>query len=57
MRRAIEETRAAGVSLLRVDCWAGAPSLVAWYEAQGFRRSGTFLVGEWAGQVFSLDVG
>jgi GNAT superfamily N-acetyltransferase len=32
VRRAVEEARAAGVSLLRVDCWAGAPRLVAWYE-------------------------
>jgi GNAT superfamily N-acetyltransferase len=56
VRRAIEETRAAGVSLLRVDCWAGAPALVAWYEAQGFRRSATFLVGDWPGQVLSLDL-
>ena len=42
VRRAIEETRAAGIALLRVDCWAGAPPLVAWYERQGFHRSGTF---------------
>lgn len=56
VRRAVEETRAAGIPLLRVDCWAGAPPLVAWYERQGFRRSGTFLVGDWAGQVFSMDV-
>jgi GNAT superfamily N-acetyltransferase len=56
VRRAVEETRAAGISLLRVDCWAGAPTLVAWYEAQGFRRSGTFMVGDWAGQVFSMEL-
>jgi GNAT superfamily N-acetyltransferase len=56
VRRAVEEARAAGIPLLRVDCWAGAPALVAWYERQGFRRSGTFLVGDWAGQVLSMDV-
>ncbi len=57
IRRAIEETRDAGLSLLRVDCWAGAPPLVAWYERQGFTRSGTFVVlGGWHGQVFSLEV-
>jgi GNAT superfamily N-acetyltransferase len=56
VRRAIEETRAAGVALLRVDCWAGAPALVAWYERQGFARSGTFDVRGWPGQVFSLRV-
>ena len=56
VRRAIEETRAAGIGLLRVDCWAGAPPLVAWYERQGFVRSGTFEVRGWPGQVFSLRV-
>lgn len=46
-----------GVDLLRVDCWAGAPGLVAWYERQGFRRSGTFDVGGWIGQVFEMRIG
>jgi GNAT superfamily N-acetyltransferase len=54
VRRAIKETRTAGVPLLRVDCWAGAPSLVAWYERQGFHRSGTFTVRDWHGQVLSM---
>ena len=57
IRRAVEETRAAGLPLLRVDCWAGAPPLVAWYERQGFTRSGTFVVDGWHGRVFSLEVG
>ena len=56
VHRAIKETRTAGLSLLRVDCWAGAPSLVEWYERQGFRRSGTFTVRDWHGQVFSMDL-
>jgi GNAT superfamily N-acetyltransferase len=54
IRRAIKETRTAGIPLLRVDCWAGAPSLVAWYERQGFHRSGTFTRGDWHGQVLSM---
>ncbi len=54
VRRAVEETRAAGIRLLRVDCWAGAPPLVGWYERQSFVRSGTFDVRGWPGQVFSL---
>jgi GNAT superfamily N-acetyltransferase len=54
VHRAIKETRTAGRRLLRVDCWAGAPGLVAWYERQGFRRSGTFTVRDWHGQVFSM---
>jgi GNAT superfamily N-acetyltransferase len=45
-----------GVDLLRVDCWAGAPTLVGWYERQGFRRSGTFDVGGWIGQVFEMPL-
>ena len=45
-----------GLRLLRVDCWAGAPALVAWYERQGFRRSGTFTVRDWHGQVFSMEL-
>jgi GNAT superfamily N-acetyltransferase len=46
-----------GVEVLRVDCWAGAPTLVGWYEAQGFRRSGTFDVRGWKGQVFEKAPG
>lgn len=51
---AADEARAAGAAVLRVDCWAGAPPLVAWYERQGFERSGMFDVGGWAGQVFTM---
>ena len=53
---AVALARGAGLPLLRVDCWAGAPGLVAWYERQGFRRSGTFTVGGWHGQVFSMEL-
>jgi GNAT superfamily N-acetyltransferase len=56
VRRAIKETRTAGLGLLRVDCWAGAGGLVAWFERQGFRRSGTFTVDGWPGQVLSLEL-
>lgn len=51
--RAVEEAHAAGHEQLRVDCWAGAPSLVAWYESQGFAPSGTFERGGWIGQILS----
>ena len=57
VRRAIADARAAGSEILRVDCWAGAPSLVAWYERQRFVRTDTFTVdlrGGWHGQVFEL---
>jgi GNAT superfamily N-acetyltransferase len=55
--RAAADARAAGSDLLRVDCWADAPSLVAWYERQGFVKSTTFTVdvrGGWHGQVFEM---
>ena len=51
---AAEEARAAGAAVLRVDCWAGAPPLVAWYERQGFVRSDRFEVEGWVGQVFEM---
>jgi PhnB protein len=61
VQSALAEARAAGIELVRVDCWAGAPPLVAWYEAQGFARSGSFRVdvrGEaWLGQVFTREIG
>jgi GNAT superfamily N-acetyltransferase len=56
IRHAIAETRTAGLDLLRVDCWAGAPGLVAWYEAQGFVKTSTFTVRDWHGQVFAMDL-
>jgi GNAT superfamily N-acetyltransferase len=46
-----------GVEVLRVDCWAGAPTLVGFYEAQGFTRSGVFDVRGWKGQVFEKTPG
>jgi GNAT superfamily N-acetyltransferase len=51
---AADEARESGAAVLRVDCWAGAPPLVAWYERQGFERSGTFDVDGWIGQVFAM---
>ncbi|HEY5428315.1 MAG TPA: GNAT family N-acetyltransferase [Solirubrobacteraceae bacterium] len=51
---AVDEARAGGAQLLRVDCWAGAPPLVAWYQRQGFVPSGTFEVNGWRGQVFTM---
>jgi GNAT superfamily N-acetyltransferase len=50
--------RAAGVGLLRVDCFAGGDgALVRYYEKQGFTRDVEFAVpvkdSEWRGQVLS----
>ena len=57
VEHAVGLARAAGVDLVRVDCWAGAPKLVAFYEAQGFVRDATFDVEGWPGQIFSMRLG
>ncbi|MFD3532126.1 GNAT family N-acetyltransferase [Streptomyces sp. NPDC058664] len=57
LEHAAAETRRQGVSLLRVDCFAGSEGrLVAYYESQGFTRTETFAVGDWAGQVLERRV-
>ncbi|MGW2491584.1 GNAT family N-acetyltransferase [Streptomyces sp. NPDC001606] len=59
LAHAAEETRRAGVSLLRVDCYAGDDGkLVAYYESNGFMRTEAFTVGEeaWPGQVLAKRV-
>lgn len=53
-----ELARAAGVGLLRVDCFAGGDgALVRYYERQGFTRTEAFAVpvngSEWPGQVLA----
>ncbi|MFJ5550933.1 GNAT family N-acetyltransferase [Streptomyces sp. NPDC093225] len=58
LAHAVEETRRAGVDLLRVDCWAGGGgALVAFYERNGFRPTDGFLDGRWPGQVLARRVG
>jgi GNAT superfamily N-acetyltransferase len=56
IEKAIELARGRGAVVLRVDCWAGAPSLVAWYESCGFSRSHTFSLGDWHGQVLEKSM-
>jgi GNAT superfamily N-acetyltransferase len=56
VERAREEARAAGVTLLRVDCYA-APGLVAWYESQGFTPVAPLYVGAWEGRLLEQRVG
>jgi GNAT superfamily N-acetyltransferase len=51
---AVAEARARGAQQLRVDCWAGAPTLVRWYRDQGFEPAGTFDVDGWLGQIFAM---
>lgn len=52
--KARAEAVARGVSLIRVDCYAGGTGeLVRYYERNGFARDSTFMVGDWPGQVLS----
>ncbi|MFD9722275.1 GNAT family N-acetyltransferase [Streptomyces sp. NPDC059072] len=58
LAHAAEETRRAGVELLRVDCWAGGGGeLVAFYERNGFIATDRFLSEAWPGQVLAQRVG
>ncbi|CAL9591749.1 hypothetical protein SUDANB37_05278 [Streptomyces sp. enrichment culture] len=53
-----EETRRAGVALLRVDRWAGGGGeLVAYDERNGFTPGERFLDGCWPGRVLARRVG
>ncbi|GIH98156.1 GCN5 family N-acetyltransferase [Planobispora takensis] len=46
------EAAGRGISLVRVDCYAGDDGrLVRYYESQGFTRTEPFTVGEWPGQI------
>lgn len=59
LAHAVAQTRRAGVSLLRVDCYAGGDrKLVAYYERNGFTPAESFTVGEhaWPGQVLARRV-
>ncbi|MGW0548684.1 GNAT family N-acetyltransferase [Streptomyces altiplanensis] len=57
LAHAVEETRQAGVELLRVDCYAGGGGeLVAFYERSGFIPTDRFLSGTWPGQVLARRV-
>ncbi|WP_327286897.1 GNAT family N-acetyltransferase [Streptomyces sp. NBC_01198] len=57
LAHAAEETRRAGVGLLRVDCWAGGDGdLVAFYRRNGFTPTDRFLAGSWPGQVLARRV-
>lgn len=56
VEQAVRLAREQGVEQLRVDCWAGAPRLVRWYEDAGFTRSDTFELDGWRGQVFAMEL-
>lgn len=58
LAHAVEETRRAGVSLLRVDCYAGDDGkLVRYYESNGFVRTEAFTgFDDWPGQILARRV-
>lgn len=57
LAHAVEETRRQGVSLLRVDCFAGGGGrLVDYYVRNGFTPTEAFTVGDWPGQVLERRV-
>jgi GNAT superfamily N-acetyltransferase len=53
---AIATARALNRDVLRVDCWAEAPTLVAWYRGHGFEPAGMFDVKGWRGQIFEMPL-
>ncbi|WP_184736461.1 GNAT family N-acetyltransferase [Streptomyces netropsis] len=60
LAHAVEETRRQGITLLRVDCYAGSEGrLVDYYRRNGFTPTETFLAGpegDWPGQVLAQRV-
>ncbi len=56
VREAVGLARRRGAVVVRVDCWAGAPGLIAWYERQGFTRCGSFEQNGWIGQIFEMNL-
>jgi GNAT superfamily N-acetyltransferase len=53
---AIREAQVAGREVLRVDCWAGAPSLLGWYRERGFTSTQRYEQRGFTGQIFSMSV-
>ncbi len=56
VQHAVAEARERDVRQVRVDCWAGASTLVRWYCDQGFEPTGTFDVNGWPGQIFAMPL-
>jgi GNAT superfamily N-acetyltransferase len=54
VHHAVDEARERDAHQVRVDCWAGAPTLVRWYRDQGFVPTDTFDVDGWHGQIFTM---
>jgi GNAT superfamily N-acetyltransferase len=57
LSHAVAEARRQGISLLRVDCYAGDDGrLVAFYRGHGFEPVERFTVGDWPGQLLARRV-
>ncbi|WP_131739586.1 GNAT family N-acetyltransferase [Actinomadura roseirufa] len=55
---ALDEARAAGVDLVRVDCYGGGDGrLVEYYRRHGFEPAAEFAVGDWPGRLLTQRVG
>jgi hypothetical protein len=54
---AVREARDRGCEVLRVDCWAGAAGLVAWYQRQGFELAEQYEQRGLTGQIFTMSLG
>jgi GNAT superfamily N-acetyltransferase len=50
---ACELARERGRRMVRVDCWADSPRLIAFYEGEGFARHGRFDLRGWRGQILA----
>ena len=58
MEQARKLAHAAGVLLLRVDCYAGDDGkLVKYYESQGFEKTDAFQERGWKGQILAQRLG
>jgi GNAT superfamily N-acetyltransferase len=51
LRWAEQHTQSQGKNYLRLDCWAGNPKLIAYYERRGFVRCGQVAGENWWGQL------
>ena len=49
-------TRGQGKAYLRLDCWAGNPKLIAYYESRGFVRCGEVADGNRLVQLFEKQL-
>lgn len=51
-----QEALARGLSVVRLDCWAGNPSLRAYYRRAGFAEVAVIELGTWEGVLFEKSL-